>query len=204
MPLTVDYYVSMNSPWTYLAGARFLELRDRYGFTVRTKPAKFGEIFAETGGLPLPKRAPERQAYRMMELKRWRDALEIPIVLEPQHFPSDETAGARLVIAAQDQGRDAARLTMEIGRELWERETNIAETSVLTTAAKRAGIDYDAVMNGADDDKVLDAKWSANTTEAISRGVFGAPSFVFEDGEIFWGQDRLELFERAVKQRLSA
>lgn len=201
MALTVDYYVSMNSPWTYLAGSRFLAIRDRYGLKVRTKPAKFGEIFAETGGLPLPKRAPERQAYRMMELKRWRAFLDIPIVLEPQHFPSDETQAARLVIAAEDGGHDAARLTLEIGRELWEREANIAETAVLITAAKRAGIDHEDVICAASDDAVLDAKWSANTTEAISRGVFGAPSFVFEDGEVFWGQDRLELFERAIQDR---
>lgn len=202
MALTIDYYVSMNSPWTYLAGARFLAMRDTYGFKVRTKPSKFGEIFAETGGLPLPKRSPERQAYRMMELKRWRDYLDIPIVLEPQHFPSDETLAARLVIAAEDQGKDAARLTMEIGRELWEREANIAENAVLITAAKRAGIDHEQVTCDASDDEVLDAKWSANTTEAISRGVFGAPSFVFEDGEIFWGQDRVSLLELAIKRRL--
>lgn len=198
MATTVDYYVSLNSPWTYLGGQRFLDMAAKYNVNVRTKPARFGEVFAETGGLPLPKRAPERRAYRMMELKRWRDFLGVPIILEPEHFPCDETSGTRAVIAAADGGLDAARFTMEIGRELWERDSNIAEEAVLLTAATRAGIDYEKLLAGADEHDVLDAKWSANTTEAISRGVFGAPSYVLESGEIFWGQDRLDFLDRAL------
>jgi len=197
MPV-VDHYVSLNSPWTYLAGQRFLDIAAKHGVEVCTRPAKFGEVFAETGGLPLHKRAPERQAYRMMELKRWRDWLNVPIVLEPEHFPCDETAGTRLVIAAALAGQDAARLTLEIGRELWERDFNIAEEASLRTAAGRAGVDFDSLVAHGPDHDELDAIWAANTRRAIETGVFGAPSFVMEDGEIFWGQDRLEFLDRAL------
>ncbi|MGF1650790.1 MAG: 2-hydroxychromene-2-carboxylate isomerase, partial [Hyphomicrobiaceae bacterium] len=189
---TVDYYISLNSPWTYLAGARFLAMRDRLGFSVRVRPARFADVFAATGGLPLPKRSPQRQAYRLMELKRWRDRLGLPITLEPRHFPSDETRAAWIVIAADAAGLDAARFAMEIGRELWERDTNIAEPAALKTAAQRAGLDYDQLADQAPEGHELEAAWKANTAAALDAGVFGAPSFVLASGEIFWGQDRLD------------
>ncbi|MEM9027979.1 MAG: 2-hydroxychromene-2-carboxylate isomerase [Pseudomonadota bacterium] len=194
----VDYYLSLNSPWTFLGAQRFAEIVKRHGAIVRTKPTNFGEVFAATGGLPLPKRAPERQTYRMMELKRWRAHLDVPIVLEPEFFPSDETAGVRLVIAAELAGLDALAISIEIGRELWERDHNIGEESALKTAVTRAGVDYEALTQSMPDDAQLDAVWAANTKEAVSRGVFGAPSYVLESGEIFWGQDRVEFVDRAL------
>lgn len=197
MPV-VDYYISLNSPWTYLGAARFRDIARRHGASVRTKPTKFGEVFAATGGLPLPKRAPERQAYRMMELKRWRAFLDIPLVLEPEFFPSDETNGARLVIAAEKAGLDGLSLSLEIGRELWERDHNIGEEAALKTAVVRAGIDFDALTQSMPEDAELDAAWDENTREAVARGVFGAPSYVLETGEIFWGQDRVEFVDRAL------
>ena len=104
MPITIDYYVSLNSPWTYLGSAPFAEIARRHGATVNVKPSKFGPIFEQTGGLPLPKRSPQRRAYRMTELKRWREVRERPLTLEPKYFPSDESAAVRLVIAAKLQG----------------------------------------------------------------------------------------------------
>jgi 2-hydroxychromene-2-carboxylate isomerase len=194
MPI-LDVYISLNSPWTYLAWERLRACAARHGYALSVKPAKFAEVFAATGGLPLPKRAPERQRYRMMELRRWRDRLGIPIALEPKPFPSDETAGVRLVIAAAEQGLDAARLAQEIGRSLWELEEPISEAATLAKAAKRAGLDADAIARASRPVADLDAQWDANTQEAVSRGVFGAPSIVLPDGEIFWGQDRMDLLD---------
>ena len=197
----VDVYISLNSPWTYLGWPRFRGLAIKYKLTTAVKPARFGDVFAATGGLPLPKRAPARRAYRMMELKRWRDRLGIPIALEPQAFPSDEAPATRLLIAASEQGHDGVRLAEEIGRALWERDERIADAAVLAAAASRAGIDAAAVLAKARPAAALDAQWDANTAEAITRGVFGAPSYVLADGEIFWGQDRLELLEWRLSGR---
>ncbi len=198
---TINYYMSLNSPWTYLGSARFADMARRYGYAVDIRPAKFGEVFAKTGGLPLPKRSPERRAYRMMELKRWRDHLGLPITLEPKHFPSDEAPGTRLVIAAKLQGKDAHALATEIGRALWECEENIADAAVLTAAAARAGLDAAAIRKAGPPDAELDALHDKFTADALAQGVFGAPSYVLPSGEFFWGQDRLDFVERALARK---
>jgi 2-hydroxychromene-2-carboxylate isomerase len=199
MPVTIDYYLSLNSPWTYMGSALFAEIAKRNGATVNVKPAKFGPIFEQTGGLPLPKRSPQRRAYRMMELKRWREVRNIPITLEPKYSPSDDAAATRLVIAAKLQGRDAHRLSLEFGRAIWEREESLADPAVMTLAAQRAGLDAAVIRANGPSDAELDALYEQYTQEALAAGVFGAPSFVLPSGEIFWGQDRLEMLERALK-----
>lgn len=200
MAVTIDYYLSLNSPWTYLGSALFAEIAARHGAVVNVKPAKFGPIFEQTGGLPLPKRSPQRRAYRLMELKRWRDVRGIPIHIEPKHSPSDDTAAVRLVIAARLKGQDAHRLSLELARAVWEREENMADPAVMAAAAKRAGLDAAELRAGGPSDAELDALYDGYTHDALAAGVFGAPSYVLPSGEIFWGQDRLDLLERELKK----
>src|SRR3954464_1970652 len=204
MPVTVDYYMTLNSPWTYLGSALFAEIAQRNGVTVNIKPSKFGPIFEQTGGLPLPKRSPQRRAYRMMELKRWREVRGIPLTLEPKYFPCDDVAATRLVIAAKLQGKDTPKLAMELGRALWEREETLTDPAVLASAAERAGLDAAELRAGGPSDAELDALHDQYTREALAAGVFGAPSFVLPSGEIFWGQDRLELLERELRKSKAA
>jgi 2-hydroxychromene-2-carboxylate isomerase len=199
--VAIDYYLSLNSPWTYLGSTLFAEMAARHGATVNVKPAKFGPIFEQTGGLPLPKRSPQRRAYRMMELKRWREVRGIPIHIEPKHFPSDDAAATRLVIAARLQGKDAHRLSLELGRAVWEREENMADPAVMASAATRAGLDAAQLRAAGPSDAELDAVFEQYTQEALAAGVFGAPSYVLPSGEIFWGQDRLDLLERELKKQ---
>jgi 2-hydroxychromene-2-carboxylate isomerase len=201
MPITITYYLSLNSPWTYMGSAPFAEIVRRHGVTVDVKPAKFGPIFEQTGGLPLPKRSPQRQAYRLMELKRWREVRGIPLTVEPKYFPSDDLAATRLVIAAKLQGKDAHRLSLELGRAVWEREESFADAAVMSAAAQRAGLDAAALRANGPPDAELDALYEQFTQDALKAGVFGAPSYVLPSGEIFWGQDRLELLDRALKKQ---
>ena len=209
MPVTIDYYLSLNSPWTYMGSALFAEVARRNGATVNIKPAKFGPIFEKTGGLPLPKRSPERRAYRLMELKRWREVRDIPLILQPKNSPSDDLAATRLVIAAKLQGKDAHRLATEFGRSLWELDEPLGDPAVMAAAAKRAGLDAAALRAGGPSDAELDQLYEQYTQEALAANVFGAPSYVLPSGEFFWGQDRVEMLERALKmigqpQRASA
>jgi 2-hydroxychromene-2-carboxylate isomerase len=200
MTIAVDYYMTLNSPWTYISSALLAEIAARNHVTVNVKPAKFGPIFEQTGGLPLPKRSPQRRAYRMMELKRWREVRGIPLTLEPKYFPCDDAVATRLVIAAKLQGKDSHKLSLELGRALWEREETLADPATLSSAAERAGLDAAALRAGGPSDAELDARHEQYTQEALTAGVFGAPSFVLPSGEIFWGQDRLELLERELKR----
>ncbi len=200
MTITIDYYLTLNSPWAYLGSAPLRDLARRNGARVNVKPCKFGPIFEQTGGLPLPKRSPQRRAYRMMELKRWREVRGVPLILEPKGFPSDDLDATRLVIAAKLQGRDAHGLSLELGRSLWERDESIADPAVIAAAAARAGLDAEALRAQAPPQAELYRLYEQYTQEALAAGVFGAPSFVLPSGELFWGQDRLDLLERALKQ----
>ena len=194
---TIDYYLTLNSPWAYLGSRRFMEIAKARGATINIKPAKFGPIFEQTGGLPLAKRAPARRNYRMMEMKRWTAFRERPVTLEPKFFPADEGPGTRMVLRAKLAGLDAVRLSSEISCAQWEMEQNFAEASVLEAAAKRAGIDPSKLAGGPSDAE-LDAMHDGFTTEALARGVFGAPTYMLPSGEFFWGQDRLDFLDRAL------
>src|SRR5690348_1054972 len=168
MPVTIDYYISLNSPWTYMGSGLLAEIAKRNGATVNVKPAKFGPIFEKTGGLPLPKRSPERRAYRLMELKRWREVRNLPLVLQPKYSPSDDAAATRLVIAAKLQGKDAHRLSLELGRALWEREESIGDAAVIAASAARAGLDAAAIRAAGPSDAQLDQLLEQYTQEALA------------------------------------
>ena len=194
----VDYYVSLNSPWTYLGSARFDAMVKKHGATVTIWPVDFGSVFAVSGGLPLPKRAPQRQAYRMMELKRWRDHLGVKTTLEPRFFPANEVPAAKCVIALREEGRmaDAIRLAHAVLAGLWAEEKNTGDLATLQAIIDGCGLDGAAVLKASEAPGIAE-KREAYTKHAISQGVFGAPSYVI-DGEIFWGQDRLDFVERKL------
>jgi len=199
MAVLIDYYVSLNSPWTHLGAARIEALAAQHGAELRIWPVDFGTIFAGSGGLPLPKRSPQRQAYRMQELQRWRDALGIPIKLQPKHFPANELPGAAAVIALREtQGHaPAIRLAHRILKALWQEDQDTGDAATLAALMRDCGIDADALLRLAEDPRWLEQR-KADTAAALERGVFGAPSYVIGE-DIFWGQDRLEF----VTKRLS-
>src|SRR3990167_2393537 len=132
----VDYYVSLNSPWTYLGSARFDAMAKKYGAGVTIWPVDFGSVFSVSGGLPLPKRAPQRQAYRMMELKRWRAHTGVKLTLEPKFFPSNEVPAAKCVIALREQGRmaDAIKVAHAVMAAIWAEEKNPGDPAALLWA----------------------------------------------------------------------
>jgi 2-hydroxychromene-2-carboxylate isomerase len=196
MSKTIDYYFSLVSPYAYLGDAAFTEIAARHGAAVNRKPMELGKIFPETGGLPLPKRAPARQAYRMTELKRWRQYRGLPMNLEPKFFPAAERPAAGMVIAAENQELDSAALVNGILTAVWAEDRDIADAGTLKAIAGERGLDGEALL-AAGDDEAIKAAYSANTEQALAAGVFGAPSFVLDD-ELYWGQDRLDFLDRAL------
>lgn len=197
--LVVDYYFSLASPFTYMGHERFTALAARYGARVNHKPAAMGEVFAASGGLPVGQRAPQRQAYRFMELRRWREHLQVPLNLEPRHFPVDDSTAARMVIAAEQSSEDPAPLTGAVLRAVWAEERNIADPETLRAIAAEQGYDAEALEHAARSEAAGTA-YEANTREAIERGVFGAPTWIIGE-ELLWGQDRLDFVERELAAR---
>lgn len=198
MPLHIDYYVSLNSPWTHLGAARIEAMAMAHDATMRVYPVDFGTIFAGSGGLPLPRRSPQRQAYRLQELKRWRDHLGIPIHIEPKYFPSSEAQTASCIIAVRETIGDAPaiKLAHAVLKAVWQQERNPADPTELAAMITAIGLDPEAVTKLGADPK-WEAMRVADTKAALDRGVFGAPSYVIGD-DIFWGQDRLEFVQRRL------
>ena len=198
MGKTVDYYFSPMSPWTYLGHARFAEMAKRHEAAVKVKPVDFSKVFPVSGGLPLAKRAPQRQAYRLVELKRFRDQLKLPLNLQPKFFPVPADLAAQFIVAAgRAGGSDAAlRLAGAMLRACWAEERNIGDAETLSAICTEQRMNAEQLAAAAQAEAVK-AEYAGYTKEAVARNVCAAPSYVI-DGEIFWGQDRLEFVERAL------
>jgi carboxymethylenebutenolidase len=198
MTTTIDYYFAPQSPWTYLGHARFAALAAQAGATVRVRPVDYGQIFPVSGGLPLAKRAPQRQAYRLVELRRFSEHLDLPLNLQPAFFPVASDPAAKLILAvdAADGAAAAMDLTGRVLRACWAEQRDIAADATLAALLAEAGLPA-ARLDGSRGATVAE-RYAALTQEAMAAGVFGAPSYVI-DGEIFWGQDRLDFVERRLK-----
>ena len=196
---SIDYYFSPMSPWTYLGHARFADIAKRHGAGINVKPVDYGKIFPLSGGLPVAKRAPQRQAYRFVELKRWQKFLDVPLTLEPKHFPFDTNLAARLIIAADGKGTgNAMRLAGAILKACWAENRNMADEAELAKVSQEEGLEPRGLMAAAKADETQ-ARYDALTAEAIELQVFGAPTYRYKK-ELFWGQDRLEFLERALEK----
>ena len=151
------------------------------------------KVWSVSGGLPLKQRAQQRQAYRHQELRRWRELLGVPCNLEPAYHPVADRRACYLAIAAMQQGLDWQRLSYALLRAVWVEERNIADHPTLAAIADENGMDGKALL-ASTETAAVHAEYQANTDEAMALGVFGAPTYVF-DGELFWGQDRLDMLE---------
>ncbi|AKZ62318.1 2-hydroxychromene-2-carboxylate isomerase [Herbaspirillum hiltneri N3] len=196
-----EYFFAPHSPFAYLGHARFVALAKQYDVQVVLKPFDLSKIFGQSGGLPLAKRAPQRQAYRLKELERWSKFLGLPMNLQPTYFPVQSDLAARLIIATQlAHGTSAALdLTGAVMRAIWEDEKNIADTDTLLALANGLGHDGASLLKSAETASVQ-AEFDRFSEEATTANVFGAPWFIV-DGEGYWGQDRLDFVERAFAEK---
>ncbi len=190
MSHTIHYYLSPVSPFTLLAGDI---LEKQAPADIVYHPFDIGRLFGATGGVPVPQRSPQRQAYRLAELARIQKQRGISINLKPQFFPVDGRPASKLMLAVRDSGADIAGLVQALLSAVWQKDLNIADESVLAQILDDLNIDS-ALLEQS---KALDDQLDKETDEAIEAGVFGSPFYIVDD-EPFWGQDRLEqAIERA-------
>lgn len=198
MGRTVDYYFAPQSPWAYLGHQRLAEIVQRTGAALRVMPIDLGgKVFPISGGLPLSQRAPQRQAYRLVELKRYGQYLNVPLNVKPKYFPVGGDDAARLIIAV-DLAHGAVAAMAIAGAILaacWAQERNMADDKVLAELLHEQNLP--ASLLEQSHSQAVQVRYESYTQSAIDAGVFGAPSYVV-DGEIFWGQDRLDFVERAL------
>jgi 2-hydroxychromene-2-carboxylate isomerase len=196
MSRRIDYYFSLLSPWAYIGHGHFIDVARRHGVDVVYKPVFLNEVFSQTGGLPLARRHPARQAYRTLELQRWREKRKLAFHLWPKYWPYDADLANCAVLALVALGADPAAFVQNAFAGVWEDEANLADAAVLSRLLREAGFDAPSLLATANSPPIRDA-YERNRLEAIRIGVFGAPSYVL-DGEIFWGQDRLDLLGDAL------
>ena len=193
---TVDYFVCLMSDWAYLGGVRFVQMASRHGVRINHIPIRKRDVYAGSGGVRLAERSWQKQAYRVEELKRWRARLGIPLNIQPRFFPSDVDLASCMVIAAQKRGVPVADLVNSVMRAIWAEDEDVSDPRVLVAIADRNGIEGAGLLEAAGADEV-GAEYRGNTARALAAGVFGSPFYVFA-GQLFWGQDRLDMLEEAI------
>lgn len=198
MGKTITYYFTPQSPFAYLGHARLMQIATAHDAQIDIKPFDLGKVFSVSGGLPLAKRAPQRQAYRLQELARWAAHLNVPLNVQPKVFPVPPEQAARLIIAARTSlgAAPALALAGAVMRALWAEDKNIADDATLAQIADLCGLDGRMLLKSAETAGVQE-QFDSNTDEAIAANVFGAPWYIV-DGEGYWGQDRLDFVERAI------
>jgi 2-hydroxychromene-2-carboxylate isomerase len=197
MPRQIDYYFSLSSPWAYIGHKLFREVVATYGLKVNHKPVVLVDLFSETGGLPLVKRHPVRQRYRMLELQRWRDKRGLNFHFQPKHVPLNARLADGLVIAAIEAGHDPDPFLRRAFAGVWEEQLDLADAATLVRLADASGLPGRALVERSGTDEI-GQKYEQNRQDALSVDVFGSPAYVL-DGEVFWGQDRIELLADALK-----
>ncbi|MEP6608147.1 MAG: 2-hydroxychromene-2-carboxylate isomerase [Burkholderiaceae bacterium] len=198
MNKTVEYFMTPVSPFTYLGHARLREICARHQAKINLHVMDLGKVFPVSGGLALKDRPPQRRAYRMMELKRWRDYLGLPLTLEPKHFPVPAEPAATVILAVLESEGISSALDIagDCGRAVWAEERNISDPDVLAEILTARKLDAASLIEQARSAEVA-ARYVQHSQEAIARNVFGSPTYIYQD-ELFWGQDRLDFLDRAV------
>lgn len=197
MARQIDYYFSIQSPWAYIGHGLFEDLAAAHQLKVNYKPVILVELFSETGGLPLAKRHPARQRYRLVELQRWRDNRGLNFHIRPQHWPFNARLADGVVIAALAAGFNPEPFLRRAFVGLWEQQLDLADEATVVRVADEAGLPGAKLVAHSKSDEI-EALYDQNRQDAIAADVFGSPAWVL-DGEVFWGQDRIELLADALK-----
>lgn len=196
MARQIDYYFALYSPWSFLGHDLFMKIAGHRGLEVRFRPVNLGEVFKETGGLPLSQRPPARQRYRWMELQRWSDKRKIAFNLKPKFWPYKGSLPDRCIIAIGLEGRSPDAYIRRAFAAVWQEDMDLGDEAVLASLLGEVEEPAALILERANS-PMVEALYDENRRYALDAGVFGAPSYVL-DGEVFWGQDRLDMLDDAL------
>lgn len=189
-PKSLDFWFEFASTYSYPAAVRIGALAAERGVKLRWRPFLLGPVFKQNGWTTSPFNLyPAKGRYMWRDLARICGAMDLHFA-EPPQFPQNTIVAARVALIAFDGGWGEDFTTAVYRAQFGERK-NIGETDVVTAIIRALGHDADAVIARAQSD-ANKLRLREQTDEAIAHGIFGAPSFVTADGELFWGNDRLE------------
>ena len=194
----IDFYFCLNSPWIYLGQKRLEGIANDSNALIRYFPVDLREIMLRLiGSDDPPERSDLHRAYGKLEMRRWAARYDLPLSEKPEFYPVSQKRAACVVIAADRLGADPGPLVYALPKACWAEDRDLNDWKTLSSIAEECGLPGDVIINAAQDAAVIE-EFEDNTNRALDRGVFGIPSYVF-DGEIFWGQDRLEFLEYRLK-----
>jgi 2-hydroxychromene-2-carboxylate isomerase len=191
----IAVYFSLHSPWAYVGHGALQALVAKHKLRVDYRPVSLPQIYPESGGLPLARRHPLRQDYRIVELQRWREKRGLKFHLHPKHWPFDPAPGDRIVCAMTLAGVDPTNFIAGVFAGAFERQLDVGDAATLAQILGEAGYEPAWLRRGESGE--AETCYQGNLALALEAGVFGSPSYVL-DGEVFWGQDRLDLLDDAL------
>lgn len=198
----IEYFYSAHSAYAYLGSRRLSEICTAHGCKLRHYPVSLTPVVEASGAQPFPKRSRTHIDYYFgREIERWAEWRGVPIIdYRPTYHDNDYTRANGMILAAPDEARDGfAHAVLEAH---WRDDADLANPKTLVAIADEFGLDGAALLKAGDSSPVRD-QLDANRVEAIRRGVLGSPTY-FIDGDMFYGQDRLEMMEQALKKPFAA
>lgn len=198
----IDYYFTCPSPFAYLGLDTLLRIANTHGKTINFKPFNIMDVWAESGAVPPGQRPPVRQRYRSIEVKRVGLFRDITINAAPKYFPTDQAPSDHTVCALVIEGENPSNFCRAVGKAIWEQEKQIADEAVLAELLTECGHDATKILQVANS-KAASAARAQNSKDAIAADAVGAPAYVY-NGEVFWGQDRLEYLDQMISSGRTA
>jgi 2-hydroxychromene-2-carboxylate isomerase len=195
MSKTVEFYFDFGSPTAYLAYRRLMQFGAAYGLNIDYRPMLLGGVFKATGNTS-PVTVPAKGNYMLQhDLPRFATRYGVVLLFNP-YFPLNTLTLMRGAIAAHRL--DCFELYVDVVyRAVWAEGKNMEDEAVVREVLSEAGLDAQAILAKAGEKDVKNSL-IANTDAAVARGVFGAPT-MFLDGEMYFGQDRLDFIEAALQ-----
>lgn len=196
----IEYFYSAHSAYAYLGSARFMAIAKAAGRTITHRPNDLRRVVPASGSTPFSERSKGHYAYFFRrEIDRWAEERNAPVMVgRPTHHDKDMTLCNGMLIAGLVQDKNIDQLAHVMLESHWRDDSDLADRDTLVALARQVEMDPEPLLDAALSEEVQ-AIYEANTVEAIERSVFGSPAY-FVDGDMFYGQDRLEMVERALRQ----
>lgn len=196
----IDYYYAPISGYAYLGEPRLMEIAAKTSVDVHFKPVDIMRVFSAQDIVPPAKQSSARLQYRLLDLKRNAEYYRLPINPKPRHWPVPVELSARCVYAVSELGLDTHAVSFAILSAVYAQDRDVSDQQEIRQILGELNLDVEQVWDVLWSDTTARAL-EQSTQEAIDRGILGSPTYILNDDEMYFGQDRLYLLEHRLSQR---